>query len=48
MPALVAGIHVLRASKRSKTWMAGPTPGHDVVMAEAGTHALHDQVTKRM
>jgi hypothetical protein len=26
MPALVAGIHVL---KRRKAWMAGTSPGHD-------------------
>src|SRR2546422_11572418 len=40
MPALVAGIHVLKARARSKTWMAGTpprryggSPGHDDVDA---------------
>jgi hypothetical protein len=32
VPALVAGIHVLKAAQDQKTWMAGTNqPGHDEV-----------------
>jgi hypothetical protein len=29
MPGLVPGIHVLKALKQEKPWMAGTKPGHD-------------------
>jgi hypothetical protein len=40
MPALVAGIHVLRLRTESKTWMAGTSPAMTEIAPAFANHAL--------
>src|SRR5215831_7987240 len=48
MPALVAGIHVFKDRARSKTWMAGTKPGHDVESASISIGSRYQRLRVRL